>query len=835
MFKPPPRTLQFKPLLDPAPPYPKLKLKHHIPYQSNNNKQTNFKPLKPNKNNQKTNQNNQKTHRIQIQAKSIRTTTTKMNRGMITASSRHLSKGRQAQAGSGNSKPKKKVGKYELFKILGQGQFGAVYIARDTEDNYKPYAIKQVQKIRVNKSPLLKRLFKTELEVMRMIKHPNLLHLYDFMETSKNYYLVTQYCEDGDLKQYVRKKQTLTEQEAVYFLKQIMSGFMELHSKKIMHRDFKLANIFLHKGKVVIGDFGFAKAGADMAVTKLGTPYNMAPEILFSEGKTPYTNLMDVWSIGVVFYQMLFGGEVPFKAWNVDELKKLVRRKSGKNLVFPSHPPVSQQAKDLLTRMLECNIKKRLNWPEFFNHPIFENVVHSAFMPDYPTDGNTNLANSTVSLQHQERNVNEDDLTPQQRQNQVNWIFESDKKRANLMSDVMILPYPTDLDANMREDAFHNIPFKRAKSIQNAQEIKNQSVFNYQNNYFCHERNKSLLIFQTAKRARQLTKHPKFEAKHNYLYTICLGLLRKGLVLLENTIHVLKRKINIYKLPDFEEYCASPVGLDTVGLLEKDCGVFRDYFSHIHKMIEQRKTGFVEEASINSDHHHMTAVGPPGGPGHGFHAYLRRLKTNTTTSSKGDLTEQRTQPESLAQHGPPQSAQLPGQAPQKAMVKVDSRFDDKLISCIMSKNPQLPVIDDAVEKLLVNLVHHYRSESARMRPRTQKELLLFLNYCHYVLDLDRFFPFFSADLKDYNKDLRRYYSVRKGQKAYEQVNSGDGSDGFSQRSKKRFSSGMDQRYLKEEVFNWSEYFKYVEGSTNLQLYEPLGKYVERDDVLGKFD
>lgn len=83
----------------------------------------------------------------------------------------------------------------------------------------------------------------------------------------------------------------IPEPEAVFYLKQIMSAFVELHSHKVMHRDFKTANIFLNGsqndqgGNLVIGDFGLAKSGVEIATTRLGTPFNMAPEILGSTGK----------------------------------------------------------------------------------------------------------------------------------------------------------------------------------------------------------------------------------------------------------------------------------------------------------------------------------------------------------------------------------------------------------------------------------------------------------------------------------------------------------------------------------------------------------------------
>lgn len=111
-----------------------------------------------------------------------------------------------------------------------------------------------------------------------------------------------QYCKDGDLEKHVEKVKKIDEPEAVFFLKQVMSGFLYLHQHKIMHRDFKLANIFLDGKQITIGDFGFAKAGVDVATTKLGTPYNMSPEIIFSNGRTPYTSKADLWSIGVVYY-----------------------------------------------------------------------------------------------------------------------------------------------------------------------------------------------------------------------------------------------------------------------------------------------------------------------------------------------------------------------------------------------------------------------------------------------------------------------------------------------------------------------------------------------------
>ena len=116
---------------------------------------------------------------------------------------------------------------------------------------------------------------------MNKINHPNVMHLFEFLESPNNYYLIIQYCNGGDLEAYVKKQpnQLLSELEALYYLKQMMNGFIILRQEKVIHRDFKLANIFMHNDTVVIGDFGFAKAGFDVAKTKLGTPVTMAPEL----------------------------------------------------------------------------------------------------------------------------------------------------------------------------------------------------------------------------------------------------------------------------------------------------------------------------------------------------------------------------------------------------------------------------------------------------------------------------------------------------------------------------------------------------------------------------
>jgi serine/threonine-protein kinase ULK/ATG1 len=113
-------------------------------------------------------------------------------------------------------------------------------------------------------------------------------------KTANNFYLILEYCNEGDLMVYLKQKKMLPEDEAVEYLVQILNAFKTLVKNKILHRDFKLANILKE----------------DYATTMLGSPLNMAPEVL---GGNDYNNKADIWSIGTVFYELLFGKYSIFK------------------------------------------------------------------------------------------------------------------------------------------------------------------------------------------------------------------------------------------------------------------------------------------------------------------------------------------------------------------------------------------------------------------------------------------------------------------------------------------------------------------------------------------
>lgn len=262
------------------------------------------------------------------------------------------------------------IGDYTLLSELGRGSFSTAYLAMH-KDHVHNFAVKCIAKEKL-KTDHIKKLFNTELMVMRKIKHQNVMKLYEFIETKNNYYLIIKYCNRGDLAKFVEKHGRLSEGRAVFYLMQVMNAFRELHAHKVMHRDVKLENIFLHDETIVVGDLGFAKMGVEETTTVLGTKYTMAPEL---KNHNPYNAKADLYSIGICYFILLFA-QFPLKG---SELNGRIEKFVGKNIRFPDSG-VSSESMDLIVRLTEPKPDKRLDWVQFFRHPLF-----AKFYPDSAT------------------------------------------------------------------------------------------------------------------------------------------------------------------------------------------------------------------------------------------------------------------------------------------------------------------------------------------------------------------------------------------------------------------------------------------------------------------
>ncbi|XP_031433177.1 serine/threonine-protein kinase ULK1 isoform X2 [Clupea harengus] len=269
------------------------------------------------------------------------------------------------------------VGKFEFSRkdLIGHGAFAVVFRGRHREKHDWEVAVKCINKKNLAKSQTL---LGKEIKILKELKHENIVALYDFQETASSVYLVMEYCNGGDLADYLHAKGTLSEDTIRVFLLQIAGAMRILQSKGIIHRDLKPQNILLslpagrksHSTNtcIKIADFGFARHLQNnmMAATLCGSPMYMAPEVIMSQN---YDAKADLWSIGTIVFQCLTG-KAPFQASSPQDLRLFYEK--NKNL-SPNIPrETSTHLRHLLLGLLQRNHKDRMDFDEFFRHPFLE-------------------------------------------------------------------------------------------------------------------------------------------------------------------------------------------------------------------------------------------------------------------------------------------------------------------------------------------------------------------------------------------------------------------------------------------------------------------------------
>lgn len=200
------------------------------------------------------------------------------------------------------------------------------------------------------------------------LKSPFIVRMFGYMRYEKEkekesyLYIFLEYCDDIDLKKYLdlnkKKQKGLCEAEALLFMRHIIEGYKELHKNQIIHRDIKPANILLKQGIAKLSDFGFSRVVEDTETpgkfTLLGTPLYTAPEILKG---SKFSSKCDVWSVGVMFYEML-EGKTP---WTGNDLTDLRNNIMNRPLQF-SELIRKNEIKDLLSKMLKVKDEERISW-----------------------------------------------------------------------------------------------------------------------------------------------------------------------------------------------------------------------------------------------------------------------------------------------------------------------------------------------------------------------------------------------------------------------------------------------------------------------------------------
>ncbi|CAD8142060.1 unnamed protein product [Paramecium pentaurelia] len=242
---------------------------------------------------------------------------------------------------------------------VGVGQFSHVYKGYH-EKTKKLVAIKQIDKKQTK--GIFEQMLRNEISILKQLDHQYILKMDAYYETPNNYYIITEFCET-DILQIIKQKGSLPENTVINYVIQISEALKYLNSKKIVHRDIKPSNILIHEGEVRLADFGFAihqdKVGIEDRQFQIGSPLYMSPETLI---KNEYNHRTDLWSLGVLFFEMIFG-VVPFYSTEMDDLiRKLQQYQKDYRLIFKY--PISEASTDAIQNLLafnpehRCDIKK---------------------------------------------------------------------------------------------------------------------------------------------------------------------------------------------------------------------------------------------------------------------------------------------------------------------------------------------------------------------------------------------------------------------------------------------------------------------------------------------
>ncbi|XP_078055927.1 serine/threonine-protein kinase ULK3-like [Mustelus asterias] len=262
-----------------------------------------------------------------------------------------------------------KLEEFILTEKLGSGTYATVYKAYRKVNSREVVAIKCVSKKSLNKASVENLL--TEIEILKTVCHPHIVRLKDFQWDNVNIYLIMEFCAGGDLSHFIRSRRMLPEQVARRFLQQLASALQYLHQRNISHLDLKPKNVLLSSLTVPhlkLADFGFAQHMSpwDEKHVLRGSPLYMAPEMVC---RKQYDARADLWSVGVILYEALFG-RPPFASKSIPELEEKIR--SNKAVELPPGARVSGQCRDLLLRLLERDPDRRITFEEFFTHPLVD-------------------------------------------------------------------------------------------------------------------------------------------------------------------------------------------------------------------------------------------------------------------------------------------------------------------------------------------------------------------------------------------------------------------------------------------------------------------------------
>jgi serine/threonine protein kinase len=270
---------------------------------------------------------------------------------------------------------------YKIEKEISKNGSSKVYLATKLSNGEK-YAIKKIDKSYLN-DKRYKKYINNEIFILKNLDNEYTIKLHDLIIDLNYIYLVFEYCNGGDLEMCLKRqlelnKRAFSQEEVQHIMRQVISGFVYLHSREILHRDIKLENILvifpteedkknlnMLKSKIKITDFGFARylKGENLAKSLLGSPNSMDPRILRKMARLDndtefgYDKKADIWSLGISTYELLIGCPA-FEASSYEELLKKIEKGE---YHIPHQVTLSIEAISFLNGMLQYNPNNRLD------------------------------------------------------------------------------------------------------------------------------------------------------------------------------------------------------------------------------------------------------------------------------------------------------------------------------------------------------------------------------------------------------------------------------------------------------------------------------------------
>ena len=263
--------------------------------------------------------------------------------------------------------------KYIIGRKIGSGSYGTVYEATNIIFKSRVAMKMIIKHENMNSSTI-----KDEIDILKKLSHPNIVKIYEFYESTNCFYLINEFCDQGELYNYINRS-TLNEQQLAIIFYQVFSGLCYLHENNILHRDIKPENILISKKEkdlnsdeeyfwIKIIDFGTAKIFQKGESEKkvVGSAYYIAPEVLDQN----YNEKCDTWSVGVILYMFLVS-RAPFDGNNNEEIMYSIRTKN----YDENNPRLltrSPEIRDLIKNLLNRNIEQRFSAKEALNHEWFK-------------------------------------------------------------------------------------------------------------------------------------------------------------------------------------------------------------------------------------------------------------------------------------------------------------------------------------------------------------------------------------------------------------------------------------------------------------------------------